>query len=645
MNISTLSQQLNISLTELRRRMSEAGYRISPRARKIDNNIAREVLEKLRPKPKEQAPSGPVVPKQVKITPVIMVRDLARLLDRPVTVVIKSLIVNGVMASLNEQVDFDAAAVVASELGFEPIEEKNDGANQGTVSEVVAEEKEEALSPRPPIVAVMGHVDHGKTKLLDTIRSTNVMATEAGAITQHIGAYKVKYKGKQITFLDTPGHEAFAAMRARGANVTDIIVLVVAADDGVKKQTLEVINRAKFSKTPLIVALNKIDKPDANPERVKSQLSEAGVVSEEWGGKTIFVPISAKNNIGVDKLLDMILLAAEMENYRANPDGQVVATVIESHLSKTKGPVATVIVQNGTLKIGDAVLVGGAYGRVRIMEDEGGRNQKNAGPSAPVRISGLSDGPEVGDLLKVYADIREAQAASRVTLQSRSAKRLSIKTGISADLESRQLNLIIKADTNGSLEAISQELSKLENQDVKIRIISSGIGDINESDVLSAESSKSTLVGFHNSVLPAAAKLAKQKNINIDTYDIIYELTEDITKAILNMVLPEVEEVAIGRAKVLAIFAMEKDYIIAGGTVLEGKMSDGKKFRIIRGGKNVGEGKFLELQRNRQPAAEVESGSEFGMKISAKTKIEKGDILAIIEERLRDKKLKLNSEA
>jgi translation initiation factor IF-2 len=322
-----------------------------------------------------------------------------------------------------------------------------------------------------------------------------------------------------------------------------------------------------------------------------------------------------------------------------------VATVIESHLSKTKGPVATVIVQNGTLKIGDAVLVGGAYGRVRIMEDEAGRNQKSAGPSVPVRISGLSGQPEVGDLLKVYEDIREAQAAARITLQSRSAKRLSIKTGISADLESRQLNLIIKADTNGSLEAISQELSKLENQDVKIRIISSGIGDINESDVLSAESAKATLVGFHNSVLSAAAKLAKQKNINIDTYDIIYELTEDITRAILNMVLPEVEEVIVGRAKLLVIFAVEKDYVIAGGTVLEGKITGGKKFRIIRNEKNISEGKFVELQRNKQPATEAEAGSEFGMKITAKTKVEKGDIFAIIDERLRDKKLKLNSEA
>jgi len=644
MNIATLSQQLNIPVSELRRRMHEVGFRVSPRARKINNMMARDVLEKLRPKVHQEVSTGPVVLKQVKISPVVTVRDLAQLLDKPVTVVIKSLIQNGVMASMNEQIDFDAAAVVASELGFEATEEKSEGLTVGTVADIMAGELPENLLPRPPIVAVMGHVDHGKTKLLDTIRSTNVIDTEAGAITQHIGAYKVNYKGKAIAFLDTPGHEAFAAMRARGANVTDIIVLVVAADDGVKKQTLEVINRAKLAKTPLVVALNKIDKPDANPERVKSQLAEAGVAPEEWGGKTVFVPISAKQNIGVDKLLDMILLTAEMENYRANPSGKPVATVIETRLSKTKGPVATVIVQNGTLKIGDAVLVGGAFGRVRIMEDEKGRAQKTAGPSTPVRISGLSGTPQVGDLLQVFSDIREAQEAARKTLQSRSAKRLSIKTGIAADSENRQLNLIIKADTQGSLEAITQELDKLENQDVKIKIVSSGIGDINESDVLSADSGKATLIGFHNAVLPAAARLAKQKNINIDTYDIIYELTEDLTSAILNLVLPEVEEVIIGQAKILAVFITEKDYMIIGGTVQKGKLTVGKKARIMRAEKQIGECKITELQRNKMAASEVEEGSECGMKITSKIKVEKGDYLVIIEEHLRDKKLKRLSE-
>lgn len=393
MNIASLSQELNISITELRRKMAEAGFRVSPRVRKINNVLAREILEKLKPKPKTAAP---VVsqPKKVTIPPVIAVRDFAVLLGLPASVVIKSLIQNGVMASLNEQIDYDAAAVVAHELGFTAEESKEAAFGVETVVDVLARQKSESLKPRPPIVAVMGHVDHGKTKLLDTIRSTNVIDTEAGAITQHIGAYRVEVpfkhgikseegeipretlrddsarKTRVITFLDTPGHEAFAAMRARGANVTDIIILVVAADDGVQQQTLEVINRAQLTKTPMIVAINKVDKPEANPDLVKKQLAEAGVVPEEWGGKTIFVSISAKQNFGVDKLLDMILLTAEVSEFKADPEGEVVGTVIESRLSKTQGPTASVIIQNGTLHIGDIVSVGAGYGRVRVLQDE-----------------------------------------------------------------------------------------------------------------------------------------------------------------------------------------------------------------------------------------------------------------------------------
>jgi translation initiation factor IF-2 len=558
--------------------------------------------------------------------------------------VIKILINNGVMATMNEQIDFDAAAVVASELGFEVQEEKTEALlGVGTVGEILAAEKEADLKPRPPIVAVMGHVDHGKTTLLDTIRSTNVIATEAGAITQHIGAYKVQYKGKTITFLDTPGHEAFAAMRARGANVTDIIILVVAADDGVKQQTLEVISRAKLTRTPMIVAVNKIDKPEANPEVVKSQLAEAGVVPEEWGGKTVFVPVSAKKNLGVDKLLDMILLTAEMENYRANPAGKTVGTVIESHLSKTQGPIASVIVQNGTLRLNDIVTVGGTYGKVRILQDENGRTLKAAPPSTPVRLSGISNVPEVGDLLLTCDNLQQAQAAARAVLLSRKAKRLSLKTGIAADTENQQLNLILKADTQGSLEAILAEIAKLENQDVKIKIVSSGVGDINESDVLNAESSSATLIGFHNAVLPAAARLAKQKNIAIDIYNIIYELTEDLTRAILNLVLPEVEEVVVGRAKVLAVFRTEKDYMIVGGSVLEGELIVGRKVRILRGEKRIGEGKLTELQHNKVSVKQVKAGLECGINLGTRVKVEKGDILMIVDERLREKKLKTMS--
>lgn len=676
MDISTLSQQLNLSIPELRRRMAEAGFKVSFRARKIDNALAREIIDQLKPKTKI-AVTTVEKPKVISLGPLIRVRELADLMNVPVTSIIKLLIQNGVMASLNEQIDFDTAAVVATEFGFEVKEEKTLGLEFNTIAQILAQEGKINLVPRPPIVAVMGHVDHGKTRLLDTIRSSNVAASEAGAITQHIGAYKVAVPQKEepqlqatresqgvpsagsggsgqalkasaagnrairtITFLDTPGHEAFAAMRARGANVTDLIILVVAADDGVKQQTLEVVNRAKLTHTPLIVAINKIDKSEANIERVKKELSAVGIVPEEWGGKTIFVPISAKQNLGIDKLLDTILLVAEVENYQANPQGQTAGTLIEAHMSKTQGPIASIIIQNGTLKIGDAVGVGACYGRVRSLEDESGRKLKAASPSSPVRLSGLSALPEVGDILRVFASIQEAQQAARIILQARSAKRLTLKTGIATDMENQQLNLIIKADTHGSLEAILQEIHKLENQQIQIKVVSQGVGDINESDVISAESSKATIIGFHNLVSPAAARLAKPKKVNIDIYQIIYELTEDLTQAILKLILPEVEEVLVGQAKILAIFLIEKDYKIVGGTVQQGQMSAGKKVMIYRADRKIGEAKILELQQRKQTVTSVQNGVEFGVKLSTAVKLEKGDILKIIEERLREKQLK-----
>ncbi|PIR96692.1 MAG: translation initiation factor IF-2 [Candidatus Doudnabacteria bacterium CG10_big_fil_rev_8_21_14_0_10_41_10] len=641
MNITSLSQQLNVSVKELRQRMSEAGFKVSPRARKIDNVLANQIIEKLQPKKiKTEAEKAVDIKKPVKIGPVIAVRDFAVALNLPVTEVIKTLIQNGVIASLNEQIDHDTAAVVGEELGFEILEDKQENLGVGTVAEILAKEKEEDLIERPPIVAVMGHVDHGKTKLLDTIRKTNIVDTEAGAITQHIGAYQVKFKEKTITFLDTPGHESFAAMRARGANVTDLIVLVVAADDGVKPQTLEVINRAQMTKTPMIVAVNKIDLPDADLEKTKRELAEAGIQPEEWGGKYIFVPISAKQNIGVDKLLDTILLTAEIESFRANPKGQTVGTVIESNLSKTQGPIVTVLVQNGMLQVGDFVAVGAAYGRIRTMRDQGGKSIKYAKLSSPARIAGLSTLTEVGDILLKYETLPEAQIKANRALQARNAKRLAYKTGITGDEENQQLRLILKTDTNGSLEAIQQEFSKLENKDVEIKIITQGVGDINESDILAGESSKATVIGFHNKMLPAASRLAKQKQVQVDLYQIIYELTEDVTSAILKMVIPEVEYITAGLAKILAIFATEKNSMIIGGKVKEGKLIKGKKLQIIRVKETVGEGKIVQLQHNKEDVKEVTLGSEFGAKITTPIKLEKGDILRLVEEKIKERKLR-----
>ncbi|MGE5392331.1 MAG: translation initiation factor IF-2, partial [Candidatus Saccharibacteria bacterium] len=428
MDISTLSKQLNMPIHQLRARMSAAGFRVSPKANKIDNYLAKQVIQALSQREVKAEPK-PGLNKQVTLPKVLSVKDLALKLGLDITVVMKKLIQNGVMATINEEIDYDTAAIVASDLGFEvsEVQEATVRLGVGYVADVM--EKEKAASPdqfaaRPPIVAVMGHVDHGKTTLLDTIRKTKVVDTEAGRITQHIGAYQINRNGKKITFLDTPGHEAFAAMRARGANVTDIIVLVVAADDGVKPQTIEVINRAKLTSTPLIIALNKIDKPDANPERVKKELSDYGVIVEEWGGKVPVAKVAALTGEGVDELLDLILLQAEVMELKANPQGQTMGTVIESHLSRTLGSVATVLIQNGTLNLSDVVAMGKAYGKVRSMTDAVGKKLKSAGPSVAVQITGLSEVPSAGDVLKSYSSLEEAKNLALAAVKAERAKKI-----------------------------------------------------------------------------------------------------------------------------------------------------------------------------------------------------------------------------
>jgi translation initiation factor IF-2 len=428
--------------------------------------------------------------------------------------VIKELIKNGVMATINEEIDFDTASVVASDLGFE-VEAQADTSQQhfgiGFLQEILKAEKEETLKSRPPIVAIMGHVDHGKTTLLDTIRKTKVAEGESGGITQHIGAYQIKHNGKHITFLDTPGHEAFSEMRARGANVTDIIVLVIAADDGVRPQTLEVINRAKFSGTPMIVAINKVDKPEANVMRAKQELAGAGVLTEEWGGKTIAVEISAKQNKGIDNLLEMILLTAEIENFRANPSGKTVGTVIESRISQGKGATATVVIQNGTLKPSDIVAVGAAFGRIRSLEDETGKRLKEALPSTPAQISGLSELPGAGDILQVLTTLDEAKQIAVVTKRKLQSHKIHSKNQLMGDLKTKSLNFVLKADVAGSLEAIKQSIAKLKNDEVKINILSEGIGEITENDVLTAANGKGVVLNFRNKISARAESLAKQK--------------------------------------------------------------------------------------------------------------------------------------
>ena len=645
MNLSSLSSELNISIPDLRSKARAKGFFISDRANKIDNFLAKKILEALaEPSAKTlESNAAPAAKKVIKLPSFIKVRDFATLLNLPVTQVIKVLITNGIMATINEEVDFETATIVAQDLGFE-VEAHTDDVGQkefgiGFLNEVLAAEKEEDLKPRPPIVAIMGHVDHGKTTLLDTIRKTNVAGGESGGITQHIGAYQVKKNGKFITFLDTPGHEAFSEMRARGANVTDLIILVVAADDGVRPQTLEVINRAKFTDTPMLVAINKVDKPDANVMRVKQELAGHGVLTEEWGGKTIAVEISAKQNQGIDTLLEMILLTAEIENFRANPNGKTIGTIIESKITQGKGATASVIVQNGTLKVGDIIVAGGAFGRIRSLEDEHGKKLKEALPSAPAQISGFSETPQAGDILQTVESLDEARSIALNAQRKHQSHRLTSKQAILGDAENKTLNLIIKTDGAGSLEAIKQSVAKLKNDEVKINILNEGVGEINESDVLLADNSKATIVAFRSKVNPKAINLAKQKKVTIDSYDVIYELLEAITSAVIKMFTPELEKVVHGKAKILAIFRTEKGQMIIGGRVEEGEIKKSSQIAIQREGVEIGKGEILDLQHSKVAAKSVLQSEEFGMKLKTSVKILEGDVLESFEEKIKPKSL------
>ncbi|MDP3741321.1 MAG: translation initiation factor IF-2 [bacterium] len=641
MNLSSLSQQLNLSIPELRARIKEAGFHVSQKAQKIDNKLAREIVHKLTGKISVQARDEK--PTKIQVGKFISVKEFADKLHEPVTVVIKKLLDNGVMATINEEIDLDTASIIASELGVEVEMVAGEGTKLGVgyVADVLAQEEKIKLLPRAPIVAVMGHVDHGKTTLLDTIRKTNVVAQEAGAITQHIGAYQIEHGGKFITFLDTPGHEAFAAMRARGANVTDIIVLVVAADDSVKPQTVEVINRAKLTKTPLVVAINKIDKPGADPNRVKADLASLGVTVEDFGGHVPSVDISAKTAKNLDKLLEIILLSAEVETLQANPEGQTVGTVIDSRLSKGQGAVATVLVQNGTLKPGDIVVVGSTYGKIRSMEDAYGKKLKLAVPSTPTQISGLSDVPQAGDILRVMKTPEEAKIEAVALQKMERARRLQVRPAIKADPNQRELKVILRADVQGSLEALLEALNKLSSEDVKLNIVNQGVGEVTESDITMAENTKSVILGFHVRSAPAAVKLAKLKNVTIDIYQIIYELLEDVTAALLAMMPVEVKVISLGRAKIKAVFRTEKDFMIIGGEVIEGKIVEKKKFKIIRDKAQVGQGKIDELQQNKVEVSEVTAAKEFGARaINLTSPIENSDILELFDEVVKKKEMK-----
>jgi len=581
-----------------------------------------------------------MISKNIELPASIVIRDLAQKIEKSPIEIIKKLMTNGVMATINQSVDFDTAAIVVAEYGFEAVPEAQEEVEKEETGEVplwrrlIADEDSSKLMARPPVVTILGHVDHGKTSLLDAVRQTDVAAGEAGGITQHIGAYQVEKKGRVITFLDTPGHAAFTAMRARGAQGADIVILVVAADDGVMPQTREAIAHAKAARVPIIVALNKIDKPNSNPERVKQQLAELELVPDDWGGNTMVVPVSAKQKQGIDDLLEGILLVADNTDIRANPEGKVIGTVIEAEVDKSKGTIATLLVQNGTLESGDIVVAGKAFGRMKALSDYKGRPVKKAGPSMPVAVLGLNDVPAAGDVFQVVDSEKEARAivgerADAAKSAANARKKMSLEelfASVQAG-EAKELNLIVKADVQGSLEPIMSELEKLGKGEIGIKILYAETGNIGENDVMLATASNAIIIGFSVQADVAARRLADADGVSIRLYDIIYRMTEDIEKALKGMLEPEIVEKVIGRASVLAVFPASKLGRVAGCRVTEGELRRNAKVRLYRGTDLVFEGEMASLRHEKEDVREIRTGFECGVGFKNFHDIQAGDYL------------------
>ena len=569
-------------------------------------------------------------PTHIKVGESIAVKDLASKMSCTAAEVIKKLFLMGVMATINQVIDFDTAALVASEFGVS-CEELPPDVDPTLIPEI--EDDPKSLKPRPPIVTVMGHVDHGKTSLLDRIRNTHVTKHEAGGITQHIGAYQVNCNGKKIVFLDTPGHEAFTAMRARGAQITDIAILVVAADDGVMPQTIEAIHHAKSADVPIIVAINKIDKPGANPDHVKNELMEQGLVPEDYGGDTIMVPISAKKGIGIDDLLENVLLVAEVQELKANPNRDARGVIIEAKLDKGRGPVATVLVQNGTLRVGDSVVCGTTYGKVRAMVNEHGGNVKKAGPSVPVEILGLNDVPAAGDVLAVLED-KQARSIAEARIELQRNNQIKAKKVSLDDLfhqiqegEIKDLNIVIKADVQGSVEALSSSLLKLnKNDEVRVSIVHSGVGAVNESDVMLASASNAIIIAFNVHPDANARRVAEAENIDIRTYRVIYDAINDVKDAMSGMLKPKYKEVIQGRVEIRKVMKFSKA-LVAGSYVLDGKICNNSKIRILRDNVEVFDGEIDSLRRFKDEVKEVQAGYECGISIVDFRDFHEGDII------------------
>lgn len=660
MNITELARRLKITSNQLYDLFPQIGVDIGRRAIKIDEGLAHKIQKNwseyqklLFKKAVETVAATEIAPEEkrtVIIPPVITIRDFAALLNLPITKLMQTLMNNGILTALNEKIDYETASITAQDLGFITVQkEEREDEEQQTVEDVVkgiiGQEDEKSLKERPPVVVVMGHVDHGKTSLLDAIRTTNVIATESGGITQHIGAYQVtrtmKKTGedKTITFIDTPGHEAFTTMRSRGAKIADIAILVVAADDGIKPQTVEAIKIIKAAAIPLIVAINKIDKPGADVERVKRELSDQGLIPEDWGGTTVCIPISAKKLTGIDDLLEMILLIADMEKdkMRANPKGVTVATVIESHIDKNEGPVATVLVQNGTLSQNDFLVMDNTlYGKVRTMRDYRASVVARAIPSQPVKIIGFKHAPVVGDTLTATNTLNPS--VKKLDRQRGAASGSVVITTKMSEKESKipSVNIILKTDTLGSLEAIAASLQKIEHPDVKVKIIIKELGGITTADVLSAEATHSFIAGFHVTAPQQVRDVASEKKVEIILYKIIYELIDDVKTRVEALLAPTIAQSLLGLAKVLKIFRSDAVGTILGCVVTQGSITPGVRVHILRNGTSIGSGKITSVQSGKIEIPAAQSGTECGLMFDGKIPVLEGDVVeAYSEEKVK----------
>ena len=672
MNVTELSRQVRIPTKKLREILPQVGFDIGAKAIKIDEKTANQIIKKLndpavraevlgeetngltrrsdaiQEKINDQQPKD----KKIKIKDTIIVKDLAENLGVPVTKLVLELMKNGVMASLNQSIDYETAAIMAGDFGFEV--EKDEGTDSLDWEKEKKErdehfaDKKKNLSSRSPVVVVMGHVDHGKTKLLDAIRETNVVDSEAGGITQHIGAYQVEKNNQAITFIDTPGHEAFSAMRSRGAQVADIAILIVAADDGVQPQTIEAVSHIRSAGLPMIVAINKIDKQEANIDKIKSELAEINLTPEDWGGKTVTVEISAKQKINIDGILETLLLVYEMEkeNIQGNPNRGAVGTIIESHVDKGKGPVATCLVQTGMLDIGDTVKIGTGVSKIRALKNWHGENIKQAGPSTPAQIIGLKYIPQVGEVLCEITDKKEIKKLNKIAgkqkhrLVQEEQKTIVQNNNEKDDKENaKKVNILLKADVFGSIEAIQESLDKIKHPEVQINVIKKGLGNINEGDVEQAIDLKANLIGFNVKALPKAETLSIVKKTKIQTFNIIYDLLDFVKEKVNEQISPELVTTQLGKLKVTHIFKTGKNHQVIGGKVIEGKITPNALVDIIHNDQIVGKGKLTELQCSKEKVNEVVVDQECGMQIDEFNQIQEGDILEFYSEETKEKTL------